>query len=61
MESADGSYETAKAARVARLEVMEKVREVCDAAEAATPTALWPIASYKELLFLDSEQGNTLA
>ena len=61
MESAEGPYETAKAARVARLEVMEKVREVCDAAEAATPTALWPIASYKELLFLDSEQGNTLA
>jgi len=55
MEKADGSYATAQAARVARLETMEAVRETCDAAEALCPASVWPIASYKALLFLDSE------
>ena len=48
-------------ARVLRLETMEEVRKVCDAAEALCPDSIWPIASYKQLLFLDSEQGNTIA
>ena len=61
MESAEGAYPTAQAARVARLETMEEVRKVCDAAEALCPDSIWPIASYKQLLFLDSEQGNTIA
>jgi len=60
MESADGSYNTAKAARVARLETMEAVRKTCDEAEMLCPEAKWPIASYKSLLFLDFEQGNTI-
>lgn len=61
METAEGAYAKAQAARVARLETMEAVREVCDAAEALCPASVWPIASYKSLLFLDSEQGNTIA
>ena len=35
------------------------MREVCDAAEAQCPANVWPIASYKSLLFLDSEQTPT--
>jgi glutamine synthetase len=30
------------------------VREVCDAAEEVVPANLWSLATYKELLFLDS-------
>ena len=32
---------------------MIKAREVCDEAEAMVPAHLWPLATYKELLFLD--------
>uniref|UniRef100_A0A7S4K0C3 Glutamine synthetase C-terminal domain-containing protein n=1 Tax=Prymnesium polylepis TaxID=72548 RepID=A0A7S4K0C3_9EUKA len=60
MEAADSPYATAKVARVARLETMEAVRKLCDGAEKLVPPALWPIASYKELLFLDFHQGNTI-
>ena len=60
MEAADSPYKTAQAARVARLETMESVRKACDAAELLCPEDKWPIASYKSLLFLDSEQGHTI-
>jgi len=59
MEEAPTEYATAQAARVARLETMEEVRALCDAAEKMVPEEVWPIASYKSLLFLDSEQGHT--
>jgi len=59
MESASTSYATASAARVARLEVMEQVRKVCDEAEVLVPPDMWPIASYESLLFLDFQQGHT--
>jgi len=61
MEAADTPYSTAKAARVCRLETMETVRKLCDAAEKMVPPGVWPIASYKELLFLDFHQGNTIS
>jgi len=50
--------EKAKAAlaRTLRLETMEKVREVCDAAEAVVPAADWTLATYSELLFLDKSE-----
>lgn len=41
-------------ARKLRLETMIAVRASCDAAEAVVPAHLWTLASYKELLFLDS-------
>lgn len=54
-----GGDECAKAtaARVLRLETMESARAVCDAAEEVVPADLWTLATYKELLFLDSHQG----
>jgi glutamine synthetase len=56
-----GSYEKAKLARVLRLETMVEMREVCDEAEAVCPDNLWDLATYKELLFLDSHtDGNTV-
>ena len=54
-----GADECAKAtaARVLRLETMEAARIVCDSAEEVVPADIWPLATYKELLFLDSHQG----
>jgi glutamine synthetase len=43
----------AELARTLRLETMIAVREVCDAAEAVCPQDLWPLATYKDLMFLD--------
>ena len=45
--------EKARLARTLRLETMIKIRETCDAAEGVCPADLWPIATYKDLLFLD--------
>lgn len=56
----EDSYEKAKLARVLRLETMIDIREVCDAAEAVVPANLWTLATYKELLFLDSTVGPEL-
>lgn len=53
------SAKQAALARTLRLETMMKAREAVDAAEAITPSNVWPIATYRELLFLDSNQdGN---
>ena len=60
MEEAPTEFATAQAARVGRLETMEEVRALCDAAEKMVPEEAWPIASYKSLLFLDFEQGYTI-
>jgi len=54
MHATEGHYEKAKLARVLRLETMVDVRKVCDAAEEMVPADLWTLATYKELLFLDS-------
>jgi glutamine synthetase len=54
MHDADSSYEKAKLARVLRLETMIDVRAVCDEAEAVCPASIWPLATYKELLFMDT-------
>ena len=49
----------AAVARVLRLETMEEVRAVADAVEAKVPAALWSLATYKELLFLDSTSASS--
>jgi glutamine synthetase len=52
-------YEKASLARVLRLETMIEIRAICDAAEAVVPAELWTLATYKELLFLDSHTHST--
>jgi len=54
MHAATTSYETAQLARVLRLETMIDVRVHCDAAEELVPEDKWTLATYKQLLFLDS-------
>lgn len=49
--------EMAKLARTLRLETMEEARKVCDETEAMIPPALWTLASYRELLFLDTHKN----
>jgi len=60
MHAVDGEYEKATLARVLRLETMEEARKVCDTIEETVPADLWTLATYKELLFLDANQGETL-
>merc|ERR1719502_1308908 len=57
MHDAPSEFAKATAARELRLETMEGVRAVCDKAEEDVPADLWTIATYKELLFLDANQG----
>jgi len=52
----DSPQKSAALARTLRLETMEKSREVCDAVEALVPPSLWTLASYRDLLFLDSHK-----
>mmetsp|Transcript_1660 Transcript_1660/g.6306 ORF Transcript_1660/g.6306 Transcript_1660/m.6306 type:complete len:709 (-) Transcript_1660:164-2290(-) len=47
-------------ARVMRLDTMIKIREVCDEAESLCPPSLWTLASYDELLFLDTKPEGDL-
>lgn len=54
IHAAPTSYEKAKLARVLRLETMIDVRKYCDAAEEVVPADKWTLATYKQLLFLDS-------
>jgi len=57
MHAEPSSFEQAKLARVLRLETMEAARDVCDTLEGEIPANLWTLATYKELLFLDSNQA----
>ena len=59
IHAADSSHDKAKLARVLRLETMIDMRAVCDAAEAVVPANLWTLATYKELLFLDTHTSTT--
>jgi len=49
--------EAAALARTLRLETMDEARKVCDDTEALVPPALWTLASYRELLFLDTHKN----
>ena len=53
------SFKKASAARVLRLETMIAARGVVDKAEAECPSHLWPLATYKEMLFLDANQDSS--
>jgi glutamine synthetase len=55
---AESSLDKAQLARVLRLETMISIRDVCDAAEEVVPANLWTLATYKELLFLDSHTAH---
>jgi glutamine synthetase len=59
IEEAETSYAKATLARVLRLETMVDIRKLCDAAEAVIPHDKWTLATYKDLLFLDSHSGPT--
>lgn len=50
--------ESAKLARTLRLETMSEVRKLCDATEELVPPDLWTLASYRELLFLDTHENS---
>jgi glutamine synthetase len=61
MTGAGSELEKAKLARVLRLETMEEVRVLCDEAEGLVPEGSWSLGTYKELLFLDSQQSSYIA
>jgi glutamine synthetase len=54
IHDAESSHEKARLGRVLRLETMIDIRAVCDGAEETVPAELWTLATYKDLLFLDS-------
>ena len=58
MEKADDGAPKARLARELRMDTMAKVRAICDEAESLIPPEMWTLATYKELLFLDSTYGN---
>jgi len=58
MHVVSDSASKARVARELRLETMDQARTVCDKAEGEVPADLWTLATYKELLFLDSHQGS---
>ena len=43
----------ARLSRTLRLETMIDIRTLCDGIENVTPSNLWTLATYKELLFID--------
>ena len=54
VHAAADESEGAALCRVLRLDTMIKVREICDEAESLCPPSLWTLATYNELLFLDT-------
>jgi len=54
IHAAETSLEKAQLSRVLRLETMIDIRGICDAAEEVVPAENWTLATYKELMFLDS-------
>ena len=54
VHATEDAFEQAKLCRVLRLETMVNVRKVVDDVEAACPANLWTMATYKELLFVDT-------
>eukprot|EP00747_Dinoflagellata_sp_TGD_P154690 gnl/TRDRNA2_/TRDRNA2_177519_c0_seq1.p1 gnl/TRDRNA2_/TRDRNA2_177519_c0~~gnl/TRDRNA2_/TRDRNA2_177519_c0_seq1.p1 ORF type:complete len:709 (-),score=155.72 gnl/TRDRNA2_/TRDRNA2_177519_c0_seq1:198-2324(-) len=45
-------------ARTLRLETMVDIRTICDEAEAVVPSEFWTLATYNDLLFLDTTAEN---
>jgi len=59
MEAAEAGATKARVSRELRMETMASVRAVCDDAEGQIPPEMWTLATYKELLFLDSHYGSS--
>jgi len=57
VHGADGPAKAATLARVLRLETMIEARKVVDNIEAVVPANAWTLATYKDLLFLDSHDN----
>lgn len=57
LHAAENAYEKAKLARVLRLETMVKMRAAIDEAESVVPADKWSLATYKDLLFLDTHSA----
>jgi len=57
MEHTEEGSARATVARELRLTTLAEVRATCDAAEEQIPAHMWTLATYKELLFLDSHHG----
>lgn len=55
---AEDAYKKAQLARTLRLETMVDIRAICDDAEGVCPANLWTLATYKDLLFLDSHSNH---
>lgn len=54
IESTSDIITKARLARILRLETMDEIRNVVDKFEADIPADAWKLATYKEILFLDS-------
>ena len=54
----DDEEQQAALCRVLRLETMVAARAAVEEQEAMCPPSLWSLASYKDLLFLDTHPGN---
>jgi glutamine synthetase len=54
IHSTKANADKAALCRILRLETMVEVRGACDEAEAVVPSDIWPLATYEELLFLDT-------
>jgi len=54
IHSVETPMNKAELARVLRLDTMIDIRGICDIAEEVVPAENWTLATYKELLFLDS-------
>lgn len=60
VHAAEDEIKSATIARTLRLETMTEVRAACDEAEAKCPASLWTLATYKDLLFIDTEPRSKL-
>ena len=43
-------YAVARRARLVRSGILNRMRKLCDAAEASMPASMWPLASYTDLI-----------
>jgi len=55
MHNEGDEVKKAEMARELRLTTMVDARKACDNLEAVCPASAWPIATYKELLFMDMD------
>ncbi|EKX48707.1 hypothetical protein GUITHDRAFT_68506 [Guillardia theta CCMP2712] len=58
LEHEEDPLKKAKIARELRLDVMANARKVVDEVESICPAKSWPFATYRDLLFLDQNQGH---